>query len=212
MSTTDTRLSLDEAVFHAEKFRAMFDPSTYVRWEFGGSLRRRSRDVGDLEHVVIPRIADLPGEDMFATPAPTNLLLRRLDELAAKLQVARSDYGGGKHRWGEKLRGCDFNILGATARHEVWIAEETNWGGKLAIYTGPADFSKRLVSGLLRNGRRNQLGHVWRCETCNCDRYGPACKRCDGTGLVPVERISTPTEESFFSLCGIAYTKPEARR
>lgn len=212
MSTTDTRLALDEAVFAAEKFRALFDPVCYLRWEIGGSVRRRCRDVGDIEHICIPRFADLPGEDMFQTPSPTNLLLRRLDELAAAVEITKHDYGGGKTRWGEKLRGCDFNILGATTRHEIWIAEESNWGSKLAIYTGPSDFSKRLVSGLLRNGRRNHLGHVWRCESCDCNRYGPSCEKCQGTGLVPLERVSTPDEASYFSLCGISLVPPEERR
>jgi hypothetical protein len=138
-------------------------------------------------------------------------LLRRMDELAAKVQIVRHNYNG-KPRWGNKYRGCDFNTLGTTALHEVFCADADNWGPTMAIRTGPGDFSRRLVSGLHRLGRRNHLGYVWRCERCDCPRNGDPCKLCDGTSLKPVEKISAPTEEGYFELCGIPFIPPEERR
>ncbi len=54
-------MPLSRAIECAHDFRAMFDPSTYTRWEFAGSLRRKCPDVGDLEHVIIPVIGDVAG-------------------------------------------------------------------------------------------------------------------------------------------------------
>jgi len=100
--------------------------------------------------------------------------------------------------------------------HEIFCADDTNWGSVLAIRTGSSDFSRRLVTGLLNRGMRNHLGKVWRCEHCplrtGFDRCAKSCPECDGTGLKCIEPISVPTEEEYFKLCGIAFVNPEDRR
>jgi hypothetical protein len=214
MSATDTRLSLAEATFAARKFRDLFPPETYERWEFAGSLRRGCRDVGDIEHVVVPRFVDLPGADLFATPAPTNLLMRLLDELVRQGAVSPHDYGG-RQRWGPLYRGVDFLVL-ATSLHEVFCADADNWGPILAIRTGPPDFSRRLVTSLRKSGYRNKGGYVWRCRRCpdaiKAEHPGERCPKCQGTYLEPVEKVGVPDEQTYFRLCGVPFTKPEERR
>ncbi len=209
MSTTDTRLSLDEAVFAAEKFRDLF-AGCYDRWVIAGSVRRKKIDVGDIEHVLLPRTETkvAPGQ-MF--PAPVDLVKERLGELRAKCEIKPHVYPDGKNRLGDKYSGFDWSCMGVMTLHELFMPDAESFGSALAIRTGPPDYSKRLVSGLLRNGRRNFKGQVWRCERCNCNRYGDPCEKCDGTGLVCVEKIAVPTEESFFALTGIAWVKPEDR-
>lgn len=207
--STATRRSHAEALFAAEHFRDLFSTDLYERWEFAGSLRRRSPDVGDLEHVVLPRFGDAPADDLFGTPKRVNLLFRRMDELLAAGVVARHIYANG-FRWGQKHRGVDFACLGVTAANDVYCADADNWGPTLAIRTGSGDFSRRLVTGLLRNGMRNKDGKVWRCTACACGR-AESCKACEGTGLVPEEAVSVPTEEAYFSLCGVTFVSPEKR-
>lgn len=214
MSTTTMRLSLAEAIFAANKFKYLFSFNCYHRWEYAGSLRRRCRDVGDIEHVVIPRFADLPGDDLYSTPKRVNLLLQRLDELVAQGTIARHPYANGQ-RWGEKYRGCDFDCLGVVSLHEIFCADETNWGPTLAIRTGPGEFSKQLVTRLLTRGRRNHQGFVWRCvpcSSCNPVARDPQCKRCQGTLLEPAEKLCVASEEDYFQLCGLDYLKPEDRK
>ena len=211
MSTTDTKLSLAEAVFAAEQFKAMFPPETYERWTVAGSVRRRRPEVSDVEHVVIPRFADLPGDDIFASPKPTNLFFRQLDRLVAELKVTRHERADGKQCWGDRHRVVGFDCLGVVGQHDLYLADADNYGAIVAIRTGPGDLSKRLVTMLRRNGLRQIDGYVWSCETCGCDRYGASCQTCGGTGLAPVQRVSVPDEAAYFKLCGMTFVPPEVR-
>lgn len=98
--------------------------------------------------------------------------------------------------------------------HELFTADADSWGAILAIRTGPAELSKSLVTNLLRRGMRCKEGRVWRCvPCCHCQAAPPGkCRACDGTGLEPEGAVPTPTERSFFDLCGVRYLDPEDRR
>lgn len=186
MSTTTAKRTLAHALADAEAFKSLFDPSLYERWEFAGSLRRRKSEVGDVEHVIIPRFE---GE--------LNCLWHRLDELVKAGTLTKHIYGdqnapgllfaGGSPRWGEKYRGVDFRGF----NHEIFTADLDNWGPTLAIRTGPWEFSKMLVTNLPRRGFVNEGGYV----------------KIESTG----ERISVPSEEEYFKLCGVKFLPPERR-
>jgi DNA polymerase/3'-5' exonuclease PolX len=211
MSATETKRPYAQALEDAEAFRALFPPATYVRWEIAGSLRRRKSEVGDVEHVVIPAFGDVErGDGLFSTRERTNLLWFHLDSLMRGTAGLEKHWYGNGNRWGEKYRGVDYR----GANHEIFIATVDNWGATLAIRTGPVEFSKRLVTGLLRNHRRNKDGQVWRCRDCPtvCPVGTEKCPDCDGTGLIPVEAISVPTEELYFELSGIGFVPPERRQ
>ncbi len=212
MSTVDQKRGLFEATKAAEHFRDQFS-GTFERWEIAGSIRRRRNEIGDAEHVVIPKFGDVASGDLFATPERKNLVFARMDDLVRQGCMTRHHYANGE-RWGGEYRGVDYSYLGVIGLNEVFCADADNFGPTLAIRTGPADFSKRLVTGLLRRGMRNANGRVWRCDACPCrDERGDnrGCARCEQTGLIPVMQIVVPTEEAYFELCGIAYQKPEAR-
>ena len=67
-----------------------------------------------------------------------------------------------------------------------------NYGAILAIRTGPADFSQKLVTAMKQGGRyRQQEGYV---------RYV-------NSGDVR----SCPTEEEFFRLCAVPFVEPSRR-
>lgn len=202
------------ALADAEAFRKLF-AGCFSEWVFGGSLRRNRPECSDVEHVVKPRWEEIPGTDLFATPTRINLLMRRADELAADLTVQKHVYGETGFRWGPLYRGFDFR----NHMHEIYSATDENFGMQISIRTGSADFSKKLVTGLLRNGRRNHLGNVWRCDPCTqrdptwveWRRCEKTCRECDGTGLKPVEIIPARTEEEYFALCGVPFVPPEDR-
>jgi DNA polymerase/3'-5' exonuclease PolX len=190
MSSTDTRVPLDEAARMAEGFRDLFPESSYLRWEVAGSVRRRVSTVGDIEHVVIPRRGECtPDGAMF--PVEADLVLAQLDSLLAEGRIEKAVYPDGKHRWGERYRG----VMWHGVRHEVFIADAENWGSLLTIRTGPWEFSKRLVTQLYARGWHHEKGYV---------RYLRG--KCEG------EVCPCPDEARFFEMAGEAWKAPEYRQ
>jgi DNA polymerase/3'-5' exonuclease PolX len=204
MSTTTLKRTRAAAIDDAEILKGMFG-HTYHRWEFAGSVRRRIMHVNDVEHVIIPKFGTIAGRGLFGEEG--NLLFALLDQLVATGHVTRHVYGTTGFRWGEKYRGVDFN----GHLHEFFCADVDNWGPTLAIRTGPAEFSKQLVTGLLKNGYRNKDGKVWRCERCVCEGRDKLCRACEGYGLVPLEVVPAPDERGYFEMCGVAWVEPPQR-
>jgi len=235
------RRAWQAAMADGEAFRGKFPASCYARWEIAGSVRRQSAGgVKDVEHVIIPAFGDVPdGDSLFAATVRVNLLWHHLDAMLKAGQVAKhvyghADTGAPKHRWGEKYRGVDFRGF----NHEIFSADLDNWGSVLAIRTGPAEFSHRLVIDLQKNGYVNDGGYVWKKSAINCPcgwaggwsalrcvaagdaptakfTKGPGepvvCPKCgDGAGL-KMDRVPAATEEAYFRLCGRAFVPPTGR-
>lgn len=142
-----------------------------------------------------------------------NLLWHQLDTLVRGVFVDKHVYGATGYRWGEKYRGADFR----GHNQEIHAVDEASWGAALAIFTGPKEFSKKLVWELRLNGRRNWEGRVWQCRPCpeqfmNDGTCAKSCPRCDGTGLEPVSEIAVPEERDYFRVCGVQYAEPWERR
>ena len=211
MSVTSTKRPLAAAQSDAEAMRDLL-AGTYVRWDVAGSVRRQRPEVGDVEHVVQSRTAEVR-VGLFGVERTVNLLHDRLDALVAAGELAKHLYGDSGVRWGDRHRGVSFHGFA----HELFIADGANYGPTLAIRTGPAEFSKRLVSGLLCRGLRNHEGYVWECDPCpscsdaQADR-GIDCWRCGRRRLVPARRVSVPDERAYFELCGVGWIEPEGRR
>jgi DNA polymerase/3'-5' exonuclease PolX len=204
MSTTATKRPLADARRDAQELRALLD-ITCERWTVAGSVRRCRPVVGDVEHVVQAKTGFV-SVGLFGEQRPVSLLLDRLDQLVAGGEVAKHVYSDGGVRWGERYRGVSFRGFA----HELFIATPENYGPTLAIRTGPADFSKRLVTGLRMRGMRNHHGYVWECEPCRtCGRGN--CPTCQGTGLVPKVQLSVQDERAYFALCGVGWREPEER-
>lgn len=194
MSST-TRRSWSEAMADATLFRDLF-AGCYERWEIAGSLRRNKPDIGDCEHVVIPKFAEIPNPaSMFGEPVRTNLLWNCADELLDLGILTKHVYAvlladgseTTKTVWGEKQRGFDANGY----MHEIFTAYPDNWGSILAIRTGSGEFSKALVTRLLAGGRLRQA-----------DGF---LKYADGT-IYPCR-----DEQVFFAACGVPYMEPAER-
>ena len=213
MSTTATaKRPLAEARLDARDFaELLLADSLAERWTTAGSVRRGVPHVGDVEHVVIPRFGEVKaGDSLFAETKTANLVWHRLDQLVAAGILRQHIYGATGPRWGDKYRGVDFRGF----CHEIFTADPDNWGMQLAIRTGPPDFSRRLVTGLLEGGFRNQHGRVWLCDRCEANRRCPReCSACQGTQLVPRgDPIPAADEETYFKLCGVEWAEPRDRR
>jgi DNA polymerase/3'-5' exonuclease PolX len=187
--STGTRRTYAEAIKSAEAFRALFPATCYEQWEIAGSIRRRKMDVGDVEHVVIPRFgAVIVSTGLFTETKTINLLCARMEELVAAGTIAKHIYGGSGPRWGEKYRGSEFGGM----LHEVFMADARNFGSVLLIRTGPAEFSERIVTIFKDGGMlRQQEGYL---------RYTASGE------VVPV-----PDEATYLRLAGLSYISPENR-
>lgn len=187
MSTALAKKSLALAVNDAQAFRALFPFTAYKEWTIAGSVRRGEKFVGDVEHVVVPTITTSAGLFPGAAVEQVNELWAALDNMVQMGTVRKAQYGQTlSTRWGEKYRGVVFRGI----KHEIFTADNDNFGAILAIRTGPAPFSTRLVSELRTRGLRQQDGYVT-----------------DAAG----QRISAPDEMRYFWLCGVNYLPPEKR-
>lgn len=191
--STGPKRTFVQAYGDAQALISLMDGS-YKRWEIAGSVRRAKSEVGDVEHVVIPRIDNIPGEPtMFGEPGDheiMNITLERLDHLEAIGEIVKAIYPNGTTRWGEKYRGFMFRGF----RHEVFLCEPGNWGNILAIRTGPAEFSQRCVTNLIHRGYKQDGGYV----------IDPSTN--------PPKRYPCPEEIDFLKMCGMAWIEPEDRQ
>lgn len=180
--STSIKRPLAQALRDAEDCRAMF-AGYFRRWEIAGSCRRGKAEVGDVEHVVLPlHVEALRIKINELTFDPNDIFS---DDRAPFLKHV---YCNGTNRWGDKYRGLSFRGFA----HEIFMADEKNFGSVLALKTGPAEFSEMLVTVLKRNGR---LHHA--------DGYVKYTK--DGA------IYSVPTEEAFFEACKVKWIPPAQR-
>lgn len=138
------------------------------RIEIAGSVRRKKAEVGDIEIVAIPK------------PFEVGLF--------------QSGIASVVNQW-EKVKGelpCKYTqrILPSGIKLDLFIAEESNWGYVLAMRTGSADYSHRvLANGWVREGFKSDGGYLSR----------------DG------ERYEVREEKDLFKLIGVRYVEPENR-
>jgi len=91
--------------------------------------------------------------------------------------------------WGEKQRAVWFRGM----THEIYLADADNFGSQMVIRTGPAAFSRHVVTELRRCGLKHEGGRVIDCSKA----------------IDPV--IPTPTEQALFDLIGLKYREPKDR-
>ena len=156
-----------------------------------GSIRRRAPTVGDVELVGVPRHA-LIQADLFAPGEGLNqdLLAARCLELLAEGVLAHRPDVNGRPAFGERYKRLRYRGFPL----DLFSPPEECFGVVLAIRTGPAEFSRRLVTprrqgGLLPDWLRVRAGRIWR-------------------GVVPLD---TPTEASVFEALNLDWLEPEAR-
>lgn len=159
-----------EALKDAEEFRALFSADSYQKWEFAGSIRRGKPEVGDVEHVIIPKFINKP-TGLFGGAGDVeivNAVWEQLPGLIASGLLSRHQYethlaDGStvmRERWGDNYRGVDYRGF----NHEMFLANESNWGAIFLIRTGPAEFSEKVVTRIKQGGmyrqQNGQLIHV----------------------------------------------------
>lgn len=205
MSTTESRMTLNQAIAQAEVFRALFD-GFYERWEFAGSVRRRKPTIGDIEHVVMPRWGNNPGE-MFSSALPAkNITIERAEHLLGDGTFTKHVYPNGQTRFGKKQLGLRFNNV----LHEIYFAEPENWGDQLLIRTGSTEFSRGVMARLNRRGYAHEDNRLWRIvDFSDVSRPGFQLLKSGNVGqFIPCE-----TEEALLEAAGLVPSQwPPERR
>ncbi len=162
------------------------DLSTYCEHiKVGGSIRRKKPDVKDIELICIPKFGDVPTGQMSLEGDPMtshdNLLF---DHIATN----RDEYDIIK--MGEKYAQIQLDEEHASIKVDVFTATFRTWGYILMIRTGPAEFSKWVVTELKKEGFVPEGGEVLHHET----------------------PCTIPSEDDLFFLLGSEYIEPEDRR
>lgn len=175
-------------------------PPIALRWVVAGSVRRCRPEVGDIEHVVVPRLLERSAGGLFGQSVePENRVWSAMQCLVDRGLAQKALYGEeGRTRWGDKYRGIVF--MGV--RHEVFLADERNFGSILAIRTGPASIEAAMMQRMRRRGYVHHLGYVRK----NREALGEPPDETEA-GIVHV-----PSEEQFFlNVLGVPCLPPERR-
>lgn len=158
------------------------------RVEIAGSLRRQKPLIGDIEIVALPSF----DVDLFGEPRPTSAKLD--DCLRGLLADGVLAWDEVVSRNGDRYKRFLVPELAGMAL-DLFLAQPDNFGNVLAIRTGSAEFSAKLMTprgqgGLMPRGMRQRDGFLW-----------------DGD-----RRVSCPTEEAFFAALGVSEVPHPARR
>jgi DNA polymerase/3'-5' exonuclease PolX len=123
-------------------------------------------------------------------------LQARSDELSAAGAIQHLG------RWGPRAK--TFRLGGVT--FDLYACPREQWGCQLAIRTGPAAFSRRLVTtrakgALCPDDLKFDQGRLW--QQVGAEPYQP--------GAEGWEALETPEESDVFRALGLAYLDPEDR-
>jgi DNA polymerase/3'-5' exonuclease PolX len=146
-----------------------------------GSLRREVRMISDIEIVAIPRTHQQV--DLFGVETGT---ISELDELLSGMSLTFSKNGD---------RYKKYSYQGYQV--DLFLANAANLGFILMLRTGPADYSKAMVTlrpyGFKPLHIRVADGYVYQIP--------------NAAAPIPV-----PDEETLFRLWGLDYVEPKARK
>lgn len=180
------------------------------RIEIAGSIRRGKPDPKDVELLVIPRLVEISATDLFGN-------LERLGQHSVLDTALAELYFDGAYaldrdlpRNGPKYKRLRHQASGTCI--DLFITTPEGWGVQFVIRTGPADFSKALVTRAreLRwhvTGGRLHKHAIESAAARNGNVVDVPCQKGDACPLV----VATPDEESFLVALGLRYIEPAER-
>jgi len=165
---TDTKhFPLAEAEYIAQRTMAQLAPHC-LRIAIAGSIRRQKPYVKDIELLIIPK------------PYSIGIFADGIAPIVEQWPKVKGELGYGTMKYTQR-------ILSEGIKLDLFVAEPQNWGLILAIRTGSAEYShKVLANGWVRAGYRSEGGYLYHGET----------------------RYNIYEERDLFERIGIPYTEP----
>lgn len=188
------RRPLEEALIHASAVADLLRDGC-ARIEIAGSIRRRAPDCKDIEIVCVAVMQ----RDLFGGPGDDILnatVRRRVGAGLLQWRDPKDNVGTPEPK---DLRDRRYYAL-ATVEDEPWpidlfcVRPPAQWGAIMAIRTGPADYSQRLVTVAYQKQLKCAEGRLVSLATAT-------------SGDV----VDTPEERDFFAAIGVEYVEPGAR-
>lgn len=207
------------------------------RIEVAGSVRRRKPEVADIEIICVPKV-ETTMIDLFGQATDTRNLLddaisdgmvasvaSHMDGIWAGLNPRlmrdalrlRLDKNGGS-ACGMRYKRL---LLGEWPLDLFSVINPAQWGVILALRTGPAEFSRRLVTpesqgGLLPDHMRVRDGALWLAEAVLiAGRDQTPAEYFAGQAMLQDDKprvMETPEESDFFRAIGVEMLPPEERQ
>ena len=179
-------MKLDKAMMIAEQWVKRLEPHC-ERIAIAGSIRRRKGMVKDIELVAIPKTIDSNQESLFGASTVTSHrdpgFVRVFTQASDKdIMIEKGDPTHSKY--------IRLYLIPEKISLDLFLATQKNWGYLLAVRTGPAEYSHRvLASKWVRMGYHGENGYLTK-----------------GGQPVPIEE-----EEMLFDLLKMEYVEPENR-
>lgn len=208
----------------AEALMELLDPFV-EQLEIAGSLRRRLREVGDIELVGVPKfetvrpaqlsLFDEAEQPARTVPATEQGVARLLADPAVPLFAGT--HRGGRGAMGQKWKRLEFRFEFVAGQPvpfpvDLFLTRASSFGLQLALRTGPGDFSKLLVTpvgvgGALPADLRISDGRLWRVVGTLRDTYYTR----SAPALPQLDSVPVATEREFFEALGVPWWEPRAR-
>jgi len=165
----------------ARRFLKFLEPHV-LKAEIAGSLRRRNKEVGDIEVVCVER-GDMPLQNVFTNDFPGIVVN------------------------GPRLK--RFKYKNPEVQLELYITNPTDFGRILAIRTGSSAYSHFLAVVWNRRGWAGTKEGLRRKK--ECEKKGSVWRIKKEFALKPTMPPPFYTEADFFQFLGIDWIPPEER-
>ena len=153
-----------------------------------GSLRRRKREVGDIEILYIPKYEERQApEELLPKPIQVNLVDEYLNRLLREGAIARRSSVTGSVAWGEKNKLAVWCADGIPV--DLFSATEANWFNYLVCRTGSAENNLAICNAAIARGLK------W-------NPYGVGFSYPNGN------TIEVKSEQDVFLHAGLEYKEP----
>jgi len=171
------------------------------RIQIAGSVRRGKEECKDLEVVAIPRYERQPTMDLFGglvESATVNVLEQRLPGL---FELGEWGLDPVLRRNGPRYKRMVHLATGMCC--DLFIVTRAGWGGAMVIRTGPAEFSRAVVTSALRQGKHVADGYLLHGHP---KPKGGCPKGADCPLILP-----TLEETAFLAALGLPWAEPADR-
>lgn len=170
--------------------------------QMAGSVRRKRREVGDLEIVCVPKIGELP-DGLFTKPG--SLVDACLDDMIGKGILAKRLNSLGQQSWGAKNKLAVHVETGLPV--DFFMTTREAWFNYLVCRTGGAETNTLIATAAQRRGLK------WHPYSTGFEVIDPGLAgKILQTDVRRGAMLPALSEEDVFRIAGIEYQAPWNRK